>query len=255
MMMGLWVLQVLSLLLIPALACTAASTQPRLRYFNARGAAELARILMRVGQMTFEDYRYAVSAKPEGGFEAEEFAEDKIAGEFRSNMDRLPVLELESGVKIGQSRAIERFVCHRCGLLGETPEEAALIDCITENVRDIKDKWSKIRTTGGFAPNAEKDRLTEAWFAGGELASWLEKLERSLPEPSPGQWFSVGSHLSYADVSIWHLLRDFFPANHKMDMKNAEKRANCGRLSKIADKVGERVDLQAYLGQRPQTAF
>jgi glutathione S-transferase len=227
---------------------------PKLKYFQARGAAELARILLKVGQMQFEDIRYNIAVKPEGGFDVPEFTAAKEAGEFRVNMDRLPILQLENGVEIGQSRAIERYVSSHCGLMGNNAEESALIDCIAENIRDIKDKWGKIRMTGGFGQNEEKDKLIAQWFDG-ELCTWLEKLEKSLPQAAPGQWCAVGNKLSYADVSIWHLLRDHFPPNHKAEVRTAETKANCIRLSKIADKVAEIVDLKTYLEQRPNTLF
>jgi glutathione S-transferase len=43
------------------------------------------------------------------------------------NLDRLPILEVD-GVAIGQSKAIERFVAAKVGLLGASPIEAAHID-------------------------------------------------------------------------------------------------------------------------------
>lgn len=252
-MLYLFIAIVVCVHVVPAVSATSSL---KLRYFDARGAAELARVLLKIGSLDFHDDRFPMRVKPEGGFDVGEFSEAKAAGAFRVNMDRLPILEIEQGdqlLQIGQSRAIERYISTRCGLLGHSVEEAALVDCVAESVRDIKDRWAKIRATGGFAPNSEKEALTEKWFAGGELAEWLDRLEKSLP-PAGGVW-AVGDQMSYADVCIWHLLRDFFPVNHKQDVRQAEKKSGCVRLSRVADKVGEIDALKSYLEQRPNTPF
>lgn len=121
----------------------------RLKYFDAKGAAELSRILMHIGGLEFEDHRYPLTPKAGGGFEMTEFTAAREKGLLHINMDRVPILELEDGTTtLGQSRAIERYISRRCGMMGRNESEAALIDCIAENVRDIKDKWGKIRMTG-----------------------------------------------------------------------------------------------------------
>lgn len=49
------------------------------------------------------------------------------------------MLVTEDGITIGQIRAMERFLSKRIGLMGSTAAEEALIDCITEHCRDLKD--------------------------------------------------------------------------------------------------------------------
>lgn len=233
-------------------ASTASRTRHKLIYFDARGAAELSRVLMHVAGMEYDEERFPIRSKEGGGFETPEFSAAKLRGDFRINMDRVPLLQINNEVHIGQSRAIERYVANKCGLMGSSEEERAQIDCIAENIRDIKDKWGKIRMTGGFGPNPEKEKLMEKWFAGGELAEWLAKLEKSLCSSS--STFAVGDKLSYADVSIWHLLRDYF-YTEKQEAKTAERSASCTRLSGIADKVGDLPALKAYMSNRPNTMF
>lgn len=221
----------------------------RLKYFDARGAAEISRVMLHLGNISYEDFRYPLTQKAEGGFEMREFSAAKESGAFCANMDRVPLLEVDGRV-IGQSRAIERYIASLCGMLGKTPEDAAVIDCVAENVRDIKDKWAKIRTTGGFGPNAEKDALVEKWFAGGELSDWLRRLERSLPKHEGAGEESI----SYADVSIWHLLRDYF-GDKASEVRQAEKRAGCLRLTRIADRLHDLESMQHYLRNRPANPF
>ena len=77
-------------------------------------------------------------------------------------MDRVPLL-IVNEKKIGQSKAIERYIANKCRLMGNNDEDRAIIDCITENVRDIKDKWGKIRMLGGFGNSPEKEAAISKW--------------------------------------------------------------------------------------------
>ena len=188
--------------LVLAFICVASGM--KLVYFDAKGVVELARVMLKVGNVAFEDVRYAIISKEGGGgFDTPEFTIAKANGELAINMDRAPMLVV-GDTKIGQSKTIERYVANKCGLMGSNSEEAAVIDCIAENIRDIKEKWSKIRSIGGMGPNAEKDLAMKKWFEEGEFKEWLSKLEKSLPPPKVDT-FAVGSSLSYADMTIWYV--------------------------------------------------
>jgi glutathione S-transferase len=224
----------------------------KLMYFDAKGAAEISRVLMKIGGMEFEDYRFPITQKEGGGFETVEYTEQKTAGTFAANMNRVPLLSID-GELVGQSRAIERYVASTCNFMGCTDEERLKIDCVVENVRDIKEKWGKIRMAGGMGTNPEKDKAIEEWFAGGEFAEWLLKLEKSLPANAADD-ISVGSSISYADVCVWHLLRDYFN-DHGEEVAKAEKKASCSKLTRIAQKVAELPKLKSWLADRPNTMF
>ena len=107
--------------------------------------------------------------------------------------------------------------------------------------------------TGGFGSNVEKEKAISAWFSG-EYADWLSKLERSLPKNSQADDLTVGQQISYADISIWHLLRDYFH-DHLESAKDSELKAVCQRLSKIADRVVELPAIKAWIVDRPNTSF
>lgn len=49
-------------------------------------------------------------------------------------MNRAPIL-IVGDLKIGQSKAIERYVAKRCNMMGNGDEEYAVIDCISEHTR------------------------------------------------------------------------------------------------------------------------
>ena len=105
---------------------------------------------------------------------------------------------------------------------------------------------------GGFGNNPEKEAAMEKWFSGGELTDLLIKLEKSLPINSNG-WFSVGKSVSYADLSIWHLLKDYF--NDIKAVKLCEENANCVRISKIADSVASLPAVEQWVKNRPNSIF
>ena len=90
----------------------------------------------------------------------------------------VPLMSVGS-VKFGQSKAIERYIAKKCGMYGTNDEEAAVIDCIAEHTRDIKEKRGKI-FIGGMAPSHEKDLAIKKWYEKGELTEWLVILEKSL---------------------------------------------------------------------------
>lgn len=226
------------------------SQLPKLTYFNGRGVAEVSRILMRIGSMDFEDHRIPITRVNSTYDTDGEFTKSRDAGKFARNLDRIPIFETGKGVKIGQSKAIERYIAQKCGLMGESLEERAVIDCIVENTQDIKERWTKLRQFQG--DSQEKKQLIEKWFRGGELADWLSKLENSLPE-SFDERFAVGSHLSYADVCIWQVLRDFF--DDKDAVAWIEEQNICPKLSTISNNVAQNEELKMWLAIRPKTAF
>lgn len=132
-------------------------------------------------------------------------------------------------------------------MLGEGEEEP-LVDCIAENIRDIRDKWGKVRMTGGMGTNPEKEAAIKKFYES-ELGEWLLKLENSLPVQDDLN-FAVGNKLSYADVQIWYLMSEVF---EKDEVKKSSEK--CFRLKAIANNVSKNQNLQKWLEIRPQTMF
>ena len=133
-----------TLLLLSLLSATyafaASSASPtsklQLKYFDIRGAAETCRVILALGQEDYDDARYIIDPAT---FQSPEFVEAKENGDLKMNLNRAPVLLTPDGQTIGQSKAIERYLARRCGLMGRTPEDDAIIDCIAEHCRDVKD--------------------------------------------------------------------------------------------------------------------
>lgn len=212
----------------------------KLIYFDARGLIEQSRIMLKIAGIPFEEVRLPMKLKEGGGFITEEFVAQKAAGDFYVNMDRVPILIVD-GVTIGQSKAIDRFVAKRCNMLGQTDLEAAQIDCITEHIRDIKDKYIKVKSL----PAAEKDEGLMKWFAK-DLPEQFAKLEKSLPA-TRSAGFCIGSTISYADVFLWCFACDYFD-----DKASAiAALAGCESLKAIVSMVGDKAPLKTWLAERP----
>ena len=63
----------------------------KLIYFDARGVLEATRYMLAISQTPYEDFRYKLGED----FSKPEFDAAKEAGEFRVNLDRLPILDYQ----------------------------------------------------------------------------------------------------------------------------------------------------------------
>ena len=106
----------------------------------------------------------------------------------------------EGGVttELGQSKALERFIAKRHGLMGDNDIEAAKIDMICEHVRDFKDNYQKEKGKGEDA--------TAAWWATG-MKEGLEKIEAIV-----GSKFAVGNKPSLAGITIFSTVVECVPS-------------------------------------------
>jgi len=220
----------------------------QLKYFNARGAAEVSRILFAIAEKDYEDVRYDFDMKARKSLE---FDAAKERGELKVNLNRVPVLMTDDGVtSIGQSKSIERYLARRFSLMGQSPNEDATVDCIAEHCSDIKQAASKKgfgRMTKGKSDEEKADARKE-WFES-EFSTYLEKLE-SMIAGDTNNGFAVGKALTYADVVIWTLIRDCSPSDQEDTNKAAEK---CEVLNAIANTVASDPRVAKWLEERPVT--
>ena len=136
-------------------------------------------------------------------------------------------------------------------MYGQTSLERACIQCIVENVKDIKEKWVKCR----FTPEAEKQKAIDNWFEV-DMSEWITKLEASLSEMSDSEEYAVGSKTSYADVMIWNLVEDtFVDPDHKVKALEAITKSSAKKLLKIANRVRSIKEVEDWLRDRPVTTM
>ena len=136
--------------------------------------------------------------------------------------------------------------------MGSNDEECAVIDCIAEHVRDIKDRFVKVISEAGKMRSPERNAAMKKWLSDGEYAQWLSRLEASLPlHPHHSKDYVIGNRLSYADVSIWHLISEFY---EDKDLSKATSK-QFKRVSRIAQVVADHPEVKRWLAERPQTKF
>jgi glutathione S-transferase len=233
-----------------AFAAGSISKPMELKYFDLRGAAETARIILAIGGEEYTDTRYAITP---GSFDAPEFKAAKESGDLDMNLGRAPLLITEEGT-IGQSKAIERFLAKKFGLMGSTDFEAAQIDCISEHCRDVKDASAK----KGFSAftrdktDEEKAAARKEWFES-DMPAMLEKVEKSVALTSGKDGFAVGSNTSYADIAIFSLLQDCTLETDAEDTSKAAEK--CSNLLAIANRIAGEENVAKYVESRPKTMF
>jgi len=222
----------------------------KLYYFDIRGLAEVARFMFAVSKTPYEDFRYSFSFGTPGDFSTikrPEFDAAKAAGELDASMGKVPMLEVD-GTKIGQSKAIERFLARELGFAGSTSIEFAQIDQICETAVDIKQAYQKVRN---IQDATEKEAAMTKWFSE-DLPASLSLAEKSLPA-GPGP-FLVGSKVSWADLTWYN-----FIAAPKGFFDNAEgaKAAYeaCPRIKAAMEAVAEIPELQEWIQKRPYSVF
>merc|ERR1711892_1614984 len=101
----------------------------KLTYFNLKGRAELARLILAQAEVDYEDCR----------IEREAWAELKTS----LPMGQLPVLEVD-GQTIGQSISIARYLARRFGLAGKTDLDAAEADQAVDALTDMINSFSPL---------------------------------------------------------------------------------------------------------------
>lgn len=235
-----------------ALAAAAASSKSsmELRYFNARGAAEVIRIMFALQGEEYTDTRYDITP---GTMNAPDFVEAKESGGLDANMGRAPILVIDGDTTLGQSKSIERFLAQKFQLMGKSELEAAQIDCIAEHCRDVKDAAMR-KGFSAFARDKTDDEKAAArkeWFES-DMPTMLGKLEKAVQLSSDGT-YAVGSSTSYADVSIFALLRDCTMQADQEDTLQAA--SDCKLLMSIADRISKEKGVVEWVKNRPVTNF
>jgi len=110
-------------------------------------------------------------------------------------MGQVPLLKLEGGAVLCQSKAIERYVAAALQLNGANPVEAAKIDAVGELLADVRTKLNGAKDEAAKA--AALDFLGKAL---GYVSAFLA---------AAGSGFTVGAALSLADVQLYSFAHHF----------------------------------------------
>jgi len=235
---------------------TQATPDYKLCYFDIRGVAETARMLFAISKTPFEDKRFTIKMGIPGNFstiERPEFDAAKSAGELDCNLGKAPYLEVD-GKKVGQSKAIERYLAKQFGLFGADDLEAAVIDQLCEHVVDFRNAYMRARSTQG---DEAKAAATKKFFDE-TLPTNMKLFEKSLPAGESGP-FLLGKQVTLADVNLYQFVAapggafDNQFSNNKEEAKASFE--NCPRIKAAMEAVAAIPELKAHIAERPERPF
>jgi glutathione S-transferase len=178
--------------------------QLKLSYFDMHGGrAEPARLAMAVGNIAFEDHRFAFP----------EFAEVRKATPF----GQVPVLHVD-GVQVTQCDAINRYVGKLAGLYPADPLQALYCD---EVMYVVEEASVKIGPT--FRMAGEEQKAARLALVNGSIPVYLGWLQSQL-NAHGGEYFA-DNRLTVADLKVF------------VDVRGL----NSGRLDHIPTDLVEKV--------------
>ncbi|GIL57255.1 hypothetical protein Vafri_12500 [Volvox africanus] len=157
----------------------------KIHYFPVPGRAEVARLILSIGGIPYEDVHYTHATFPE--------AKPKMP------FGQVPVLEFPDGKLLAQSGAINRYTAKLAGLYPEDPLKAARADEADFLLVDFMDLFSPT----WFLPREEKIKAQQEILAGKgkDKLGFLSKLLGNL-----GEGYVAGDKLSFVDLTIFSTL-------------------------------------------------
>ncbi|CAD5222125.1 unnamed protein product [Bursaphelenchus xylophilus] len=206
--------------------------QYKLTFFDSRGLAEPARLIMTYAGVKFEDERI-------GGFETIEPIRDQLP------YGQLPVLTVDGKTEIGQSLAIFRFLGRRHGLGGKDDVEQALVDSYGEFIYDMLASARPYIFVAAGHVQGDKKKLLEEFktFVDTKWAKYFNRLVESS-----GSGFLAKSGLTWPDFVV----ANFYET---ATVHGMEPIVNLKSFKAIHDKVKALPQLKNYFAQRKQTKF
>lgn len=200
--------------------------QYTLTYFNLMGRAEPIRLIFAQAGVNYKDHRIERSEWPA--------MKDKMP------FGQLPVLEMDGKV-LAQSHAIEKFLARMFGLDGKDDWESAKIDECIMGQEDLLQKMVPWFREENEAKKIEifKKLVTD------EINPFLERYQKFLVDNGTG--YFVGTDLTYADLSLFHILSFM---NTKLLPGHLK---NYPRLDEFVTKIAALPNIKAWLEKRPKT--
>ncbi len=161
-------------------------SQLKLTYFDFHGGrGEPARLAMHIGNIAFEDHRFASA----------DFAEVRKSTPF----GQVPTLHVD-GVQVTQSDAITRYVGKLAGLYPADAFQALLCDEVMDALEDAN---VKLGSTFGLTGEALKQARSA--LVNGPLTMYLGWLQSQL-QAHGGQYFA-DNRLTIADLKVFAFVR------------------------------------------------
>jgi len=201
----------------------------KLYYFNARGRAEVSRLLFAAVGQKFEDIRYSKNDWP--------------SHKSETPLGQMPVLEID-GFKLPQSITIARFLARQFQLAGKDNFEQAMADAVVDTITDIASKVAPLQRETDETKKKEAIRK----FFTEELPKHLKNLEYLGKSYGNGGPFFVGNRLTWADLYAYDTLESLLQFDGSALNSYPWLRYN-------RQEIENQPKISAYLHSRPQTPF
>ncbi|CAF1032508.1 unnamed protein product [Adineta ricciae] len=200
----------------------------KLYYFNARGRAEVSRLIFAAVGQKFEDVRYEFRDWP--------------AHKAETPLGQIPVLEFNS-TKIVQSTSIARFLAKQFHLAGRDNAEQAKVEAVADTINDVVSSIMSIR---GEKNENKKQELLQNFSSA--LPHHLRNLEVLAKMYSNGGHFFVDNQFTWADLFFYDLGETILQCD-----------PNCLQnhpwLQQNRTQVESQPNIAEYLKKRPETPF
>ena len=156
----------------------------KLHYFSVYGKASATRMILHYNSTPFEDHIVGI----------EDWPALKQTG--LSEFGHLPVLEID-GLKLVQSRSINRYLCQKFGYYPSNPYDVYLVESLCDLKEDILKEFMR----------AEADSNLEETLVEEKVPTWLKMIETRFASNPDNKHF-VGEKTTLADFEIFQLLVD-----------------------------------------------
>ena len=201
-------------------------------YFEAKWLAEPIRMILSYGGHEFVDNR----------FKRDDWASIKPT----TPCGQAPFLEVD-GKKLGQSRAICRYLAKQNGLVPDNDWDAARCDMIVDYSDDFRNPLGQIY----FETNEEIKKEKFAKYMEG-VPNFLNNFEKFLKE-NGSNGFLVGDKLTWADIYVSYCITLVQAVVTKMEQSiSCDKYPLCKAL---ISKVESLPKIAEWIAKRPQTDF
>jgi len=210
----------------------------KLIYFNSKGRAETARLILAEGKIEYEDYRFPLNA--DNDTNPSRMNDAFAALEPRLTWGQVPAMEVGNTL-VTQSRAIERYLAKRAGLIPKCDVEAALADGVVEACNDILNDFIK----AVFGKPEEKEAALKE-FKESTVPRYAKLFSAYLESNGSGYY---GKNFSYADIVAyyqWDMINGF---------AGGQLLENFPAIKKHVELIASRPNIKAWLESRPKTQY
>ncbi|CAI5704411.1 hypothetical protein KXD40_001379 [Peronospora effusa] len=192
----------------------------KLTYFAGPGRAELSRLILSVGNVSFEDERLDRDAF--------------LAIKPTLPLGQVPVLEV-GGTTYSQSMAIARYAAKLSGLYPQDPLECLRVDMVSESLIDIKTLISDItyRTLDETAKAEKIEKLLKE-----SVPKTFNLLEGFVQD-----FFFLGETMTYADLQLFDVVKNGLSNYAAFSLEMFPK------LTALVAKVETNANVAAYLAK------